>query len=71
MIYYLPILLKALMRTSKRRSGGSESGRGCKLRPCACAEWTSELQGESQQGVACAGAATVSWAKGIVYINRT
>lgn len=59
------------MRTSKCGSGGSESGRGCKPRPCACAEWTSELQGETLEGVTWAGAATVSWAKGIVYLNRT
>jgi len=49
------------MRTSTRGSDGSESGRHCKPRPSACAEWTSELQGETHQGVACAGAATVIW----------
>jgi hypothetical protein len=66
MLYYLPIILTAWKRTSKRESGGSESGTRCKARTCACAEWTSELQGETQWGVACAGAATVTWAKGIV-----
>jgi len=71
MLYYFPILSTALMRTNKRKSGGSESGNRCKPRPCACAEWTSELQGETQRGVACAGTATVSWAKGIVYLYRT
>jgi hypothetical protein len=52
MIYYLPILLIAVKRTSKHKSGGPESGRCCKPRPCACAEWTSELQGETLKGVA-------------------
>jgi hypothetical protein len=61
----------AMMRTSKRKRGCPESGRGCKTRQCACAEWTSELQGETQVGVACAGAAAVSRAKGIVDLNRT
>jgi hypothetical protein len=56
---------------SKRGSGCLESGRGCKTRQCACAEWTSELQGETRIGVACAGAATVSRAKGIVDPDRT
>jgi hypothetical protein len=51
------------MRTSTRNSGSSESGSSCKPRLCACAEWTSELQGETYLGVACAGAATVSRAK--------
>jgi hypothetical protein len=46
MIYYAPILLIAWKRTSKRRSGGIESGRWCKTRPGACVEWTLELQGE-------------------------
>jgi hypothetical protein len=54
------------MRTSKRKSGGSESGKRCKTRPYARAEWTSELQGETHWALALAGAATVSWAKGIV-----
>jgi hypothetical protein len=54
-----------------RGSGGTESGERCESRPCACAEWTSELQGETHWRVAWAGAATVSKAKGIVVINRT
>jgi hypothetical protein len=71
MIYYAPISLKALKRTSKRGSGGSESGRGCKPRPYACVEWTSELQGETNWGLTPAGAATVIWAKGIAEFSRT
>ncbi len=53
------------MRTSTRRIGGSESGKSCEPRPCICAEWISELQGETYWGLARAGAATVTWAKGI------
>jgi hypothetical protein len=71
MIYYFEIINIAMKRTSKRGSGCPESGRSCKTRQCACVEWTSELQGETRWGVACAGAATVSWAKGIVDRNRT
>jgi hypothetical protein len=59
------------MRTSKRGSGGSESGRRCKPRPCACAEWISELQGETYWGLACAGNATVTKVKGIVHVKCT
>ena len=65
MIYYLPISSMAWMRTSKCKSSGTESGRGCKPRPYACTEWTLELQGETKLGVACAGVATVTKAKGI------
>jgi len=50
-----------------RGSGGKESGSWCKSRPCACVEWTSELQGETSLGLSRAGAATVSQAKGIVH----
>jgi len=59
------------MWTSIRGSGGSESGSRCKSRPYACVEWTSELQGETHGRVACAGATTVIWVKGIVCLNRT
>jgi hypothetical protein len=71
MIYYFEIIKKAMMRTSKRKRGCPESGKSCKTRQCACAEWTSELQGETRWGVACAGAATVIREKGIVDLNRT
>jgi hypothetical protein len=48
MIYYFKIFQIAMKRTSKRRSGCPESGKGCKTRLSACAEWISELQGETQ-----------------------
>jgi hypothetical protein len=67
MIYYWPISIIALKRTSKHGNGGSESGRRCKIRPYACAEWTSELQGETDWGLACAGDATVIKVKGIFH----
>ena len=67
MIYYFPILPTAKTRASKCGSDGPESGRGCELRPGVHTEWASELQGETHWGLAYAGAATVSRAKGIEY----